>query len=428
MPSPEYSYLNLDQIDFQDFIYQLSFDLFTYGGFDGTDILDFDKKYMTNKGLMTENYNTDTDSIFAAYKKGIDQITKYENCNGTILTVPDTATEIINRYCIEKAEGLTRYVFIGDIKNYKVDINESVSSEDLSDYYLIEKIFSNYSKDNIETLPYSLEKTQDKMIDFVADRSFSAFDSKYYFPVLGDFSIVSTSETETLSKYISPVTFVVGVIANFNTLKRNVYGSTPIITSNIGLISDFTFNDSLRLRLNNDFESYEAEDIKNVFYRLNINTFTNNSGLSRSNVGLLTAHMHSGNTFNYNRKLNIVRTVQHIRNSIMIDLYTNTSIVPETVLFNNTSTTNNIFQKINIQLTILMNTFLSEGLITGYKINIDPNYRNNNFNDIVNYKLKGNIIIQFGESNIIELDLDNVISELNETLSDDNTVELPRVI
>jgi hypothetical protein len=115
----------------------------------------------------------------------------------------------------------------------------------------------------------------------------------------------------------------------------------------------------------------------------------------------------------------------------MIDLYTNESIIPGTVLFNNSSKINSIYQKIRIQLEILMQSFIDRGLISGYRVNIDPNYINNNFNDIVNHKLKGNIIIQFGQSNIIELDIDSVLSELNETLASDNIdnkVVLPRVV
>ena len=420
-----YDYLNLDKIDFQDFIYQLSFDLFTYGGFDGTNILNFDKKYMTNKGLMTEYYNNSITSILDSYKSGIDQITKYENCNGTILTVPDTSTELINRYCIEKAEELTRYIFIGDIKDYSIDINETVTSEDLSDYYIIEKVFANYNKDDIETLPYKLDKTENKLVNFINNQTFNTFDSKHYFTTFGDFSIAS----ELFSKYISPVTFVTGVLATPNSLSISTIGRSPIITSNISTITDFSFNNSIKLNLNNNFVDNNSEKIKKILFRLNVNAFINNGGLNRTSPGLLTAHTHSGSEFSINRRLNIVRTVQLIKNSIMVDLYTNTSIIPDTVLFNNSSSINSIYQKINIQLTLLMQTFIDRGLISDFKINIDPNYINNNFNDIVNYKLKGNIIIQFGQSNIIELDLDNVLSELSESLSgDNNEVELPRVI
>lgn len=112
----------------------------------------------------------------------------------------------------------------------------------------------------------------------------------------------------------------------------------------------------------------------------------------------------------------------------MIDLYTNQNIVTDTVLFNSTSSLENIFQKINLQLNILLTEILSEGIISGFKVNIDPNYTNNNFNDIVNHKIKGNIIIQFGQSNIIDLDLDNVLSELSESLTENKDLVIPRAI
>jgi hypothetical protein len=231
-----------------------------------------------------------------------------------------------------------------------------------------------------------------------------------------------------VSKYISPVTFVTGLFANFNSLKNNVTSTTPRYISSLGITSEFSYLDMLKLRLNNDFENIHSEDIKNILYRLNLNSFTANSNISMTSPGLITAHGYTGNSFSINRKINITRSIQYIKNRIMIDLYTNQNIIADTVLFNSTSSLENIFQKVNLQLNVLLTEILSEGIITGFKVNIDPNYRNNNFNDIVNHKIKGNIIIQFGQSNIIELDINNVLSELNESLLENKELVIPRAI
>lgn len=423
----DYDYLNIDEINFNKIKNKVSFDLFTYGGFDGTDIFDFDKKYLTNKGMLIEEYDDLKSSISAAYKTSINQITKYENCNGTILAVPDISSTIIHKHCLEIVDSLSRYVYIGDIKDFKSDISLMSNSETLSNYYLIEKKLSNYSKNEIKSIPYDMSITDLKIVDLVNNKEFQMYDSKNFFTIIGDTTASITNDENTISKYISPVTFVTNLMSNKETLKQNITSLSPLYVSSLGNVSNIIVNDSLQLRLNSDFENIESEIIKNALFNLNVNTFTMSAGINRTLPGLLTAHGYSGNDFTINRKINITRAVQHVKNSIMIDLYTNTEIISDTVLFNTTSRNNNIYQRIKIQLTLLMESLVSEGIISGYIVNIDPNYINNNFNDIVNHKLKGNIIIQFGQSNIIELDLDNVLNELNDALLTEE-LTLPRVI
>ena len=424
----DFDYLNIDEIDFLDLQNKISFDMFTFGGFDGVNILNQEEKFITNKGLI-DTFYSDTFYIYNSILTGINQTTKYENCNGTILCVPDVSTDLIHKFCVERLEGLTRYIYIADIKDFQIDATFNNTEYTPSRYYNIDYQYSDYFKDESQISAYSLEETKSKMISLINNQTFDFFDSKIFFPAIGDFIVTATSMNETIvTKYISPVTFVTGLFANFNSLKYNVSSITPRYVSSLGITSEFSYIDMLKLRLNSDFENIHSESIKNILFRLNINSFTSNSNISMTSPGLITAHSYTGNSFNINRKINITRSIQYIKNRIMIDLYTNQNIVTDTVLFNSTSSLENIFQKINLQLNILLTEILSEGINSGFKVNIDPNYISNNFNDIVNHKIKGNIIIQFGQSNIIDLDLDNVLSELNESLTENKDLVIPRAI
>lgn len=423
-------YLNLDTANFDKLKNKLSFDLFTYGGFDGTNILSKDKKYMTNKGLLTEYYIDNIHSIYNSYVTGTNQTTRYENCGGTILVLPDISTNLLHSYCVEKVESLTRYIYIADILDMYIDFtnNLEVVKDLVDDFYVTEKTLSNYLLDESLDIPYEFSKSIDKINNLLTYNINTSYDSKYLFNVLGNFTFnILLENNRVINKNMTSSSFVCGLFANQQTLSKNITRITPIVQSNLGVVSDFNFIDILK-DLRDDFESNNKEKIKNKLFNLNINAFTSNSGINNTNVGLLTSHTNSGSEFTINRRLNIVRTIQFIKNSIMIDLYTNTEYVEGTVLFNNSSKLNSIRQKIKIQLTNLMNSFVSSNLITGYKINISDDY-NNNFNDVVNNILRGNIIIQFGQSNIIELDIDNILLELNGLLdSNSNTLTLPRVI
>ena len=422
-------YLNLDTANFDKLENRLSFDLFTFGGYDGTNILEKDKKYMTNKGLLIENYKDEISSIYNSYLTGVNQTTKYENCNGTILVLPDISTNLLHTYCVNKVEKLSRYIYIADILDMYIDFTKNLSdAENLSeDFYRIEKTLSNYLIDESLNIPYNFNKAEDKVKRLLDINVNISLDSKYLFNALGCFSYnVILENNQIINKNMTSSSFVCGLMANQLTLSRNISRISPVIRSSLGDITDFNYIDVLNLR--NNFESNETENIKNKLFNLNINAFTQNAGINNTNVGLLTSHANSGEVFSINRRLNVTRTIQFIKNSIMIDLYTNTEFVEGTVLFNNSSKINSIHQKIKIQLINLMNSFVSSNLITGYKVNISDDY-NNNFNDIVNNILRGNIIIQFGQSNIIELEIDNILSELNGLLdnSSDNVL-LPRVV
>jgi hypothetical protein len=97
----------------------------------------------------------------------------------------------------------------------------------------------------------------------------------------------------------------------------------------------------------------------------------------------------------------------------MVSIYADRTFIRDTFFFTNSSNYKNIYQLLKIQLNTLLSSLQENGIISGFVVNIDENYLQNNLLDVQNYKFSGNIIIQFGNSNIIDLELNNILSQLS---------------
>ena len=75
-----------------------------------------------------------------------------------------------------------------------------------------------------------------------------------------------------------------------------------------------------------------------------------------------------------------------------------------------------------------MSTFVQEGLITNYKVRVNKLQDDSTILDMQNYIIRGSIILQFDQSNTIELTLDNILNDLS-LLSDNGQDEVlvPRI-
>ena len=107
-------------------------------------------------------------------------------------------------------------------------------------------------------------------------------------------------------------------------------------------------------------------------------------------------------------KQNVIRSLNFIKKRIKFNLFLNQDFVQGGFLFAQNSRSKNLNQLLEIQLTQLLNQFVSEGLINDFKIDV-PNIQDAaSINDMQNYILRGNIVLQFntsGNNTIINLNL-----------------------
>lgn len=417
---------------------KLSFDLFTYGGFDGTNYLDQDKRYLNNDALIREmNGEFEGSEIngptVTAYSKAIDIATNYENCNCDIFTIPGMTNIKLHEKIINIAEEQRRFIYLGDVSGYsennliQYNYNESFTDNDILNilpYYYgisskgvmknnfnilsetidinryrldieeyitdIDNVLVNY-KSNTNLPDYSsyVESIYNLQLDYLDNQ----FSSRYFMPLYGglteknNISIINHIPVESVVSYLF-------LLDQF---------SAGIINSNIA--QQFT----------NLFKvSQESEElVKRRMSELGINYFNNNS----SNLQLISEHSSYSIRDSIFREIVYVRMINIIKKLVKFNIFIDSRFIDGGVLFNNNSKYKNVYQKFEIQMRNLFDSMVSVGLLTDYVLKLPKSFDNIQIKkDMENYILRGSVILKLtnkSDNNIINLELDEVLSDLS---------------
>ena len=149
---------------------------------------------------------------------------------------------------------------------------------------------------------------------------------------------------------------------------------------------------------------------------------------SNDNIQLLTENTAYDNRKSVFQVQSLVRTIQEIKKRIKFDIFINDSYVNGGFLFAQNSNLDNLYTKLEIQLNFIMTAFLNAGYISNYVLRIPRQTDDQTILDMQNYIIRGSIILQFDQSNTIELTLDNILNDLS-LLSDNGQDEVlvPRI-
>ena len=415
----EGKFINLDNINISDNKYsnKLSFDFFTYGGFDGTNLLDHDKRYLTQRGISKEFYDEnlkEESPTYSAYKLGIDIITGYENNNGDILAVPDTSHEVLNSYCVKKCEDLGRYIFVGDAKGLYVDTLQTTDYFNFNsfDYYNIKKEFINYSlnKSAQQEEFYTLNDIKENVYDNILSLELNPkYRSRYNFQTLGCIKANLLSEMF----YVSPVNYVLSIIAS-----DSVRTTKVLKTINYSIL-----NESLNIEVANLFPSDQDENkIEEKFDKIRINPLRLPIAGNLQLNSDMTTYDNKESLF---CQVKEVEAIQEIKKRIVNSLYTDTSVIPNTFFFNSSSSTNNLYQDVTFQLNNVLESLKQENIIENYSLQIDRNYFIANRDDVNNYRFKGNVVIQLvgdeSDERTQSIELNDLLGQLGQFLPASDT-------
>ena len=109
-------------------------------------------------------------------------------------------------------------------------------------------------------------------------------------------------------------------------------------------------------------------------------------------------------------------------------MFLNQQLVEGGFFFGQNSNLTNMYQKLEIQLNNILTTFIEEGLITDYKVRVPQSDDDQTMLDMQNYILRGNIILQMGISDTIDITLDEILQDLSLTADPVNgAVLVPRI-
>ena len=397
---------------------KLSFDFFTFGGFDGVNIFNFEENMMTDYSLNEEFYAKvlkTNGPIYQAYKTAVDQAMSYENCNGDIIVTPDVSLIELQRYIVDKCEESKRFIHLADASgiyyyftnNHLLTDNSDIEEEitDSTKNYILNvsdlstKVGTLYELNHISLKHHSFDSYNLLMKNIISLSMSHNITSRYYFPILAE----SFKDVDNVSHYRASVSEICRFLAGrYITLPENIDVEDIAYTD--------CFSESVLGSTSNTSERIElfSKNLKdNLINGITLDTSPLKNPTLTSN---LTAF---GREYSVFKELELVRRIQLVKKLVMISIFTDESFIAGTVFFSNSSNYNNIYQLLNIQMNILLEDIKNSGLISGYRVNIDPNFMQNKPYEVLENKLSGNIIIQFGSSDIISLSLDNILSELS---------------
>tara|TARA_B100001063_G_C16720976_1_gene533531 strand:- start:580 stop:1512 length:933 start_codon:yes stop_codon:yes gene_type:complete len=239
--------------------------------------------------------------------------------------------------------------------------------------------------------------------------------SRYLFASYGDLTATLGGGSE---KQVSSEVFVLGKMAQTFSPISDIIGQSSMVfhgtRTNFDLI--------LQTRLNHNSEKFE-DDLADI-RKSSANFVYTPKNETPQLITQLTSYENRKEIF---QEQKYVRTIQEIKKRIKYNIFIDDSIIFGGALFSQNSRLENLYQKLDIQLNLLMQRFLSEGLIIGFKVKINKAEDPQTLLDMQNYIIRGNIILQFTESDIINLQLDEALSDLSLLANPgQDTVYIPR--
>ena len=426
---------------------KLSFDFFTYGGFDGVDVRDRDKKHLKNDSIIREFLDqNEVKTTYTSYEKAIDIAMDDSNCASDVVVVPGIKELPLIRKVIQKCEEDRRNFFIADIagaaSNNKITYTNQNSKDLITSYgimgrhLLIENDVSNYVLDsyNLSSLDkrfkisddkfYSYKDLLSKQFDYtISNWNNENISSRYFMPVFGDLEISSVDDLPEIRKQVAPETFVLSKIALIQNPRDSITSNEILPQSNQieNLITYAVINTQQNFENHIDFNKNT-----NILKKSGVNLVY--KPITSSNINIISENTAFEDRRSLFQKQSIVRTIQDIKKRIKYNIFIDDSLIEGGFLFTQNANFQNVYTKLEIQLNTLLQDFVSAGLIENFKLRIHKREDDKTILDMQNYVIRGNIVLQFGQSDIIDLQLDELLSDLSLLTGEaQDTVEVPKI-
>jgi len=396
------SYWNDDKTLIGDLKDRISFDFFTYGGFDGVDIRDLDKKQLNNNAVLREVNGEDTtvpfnqNPTYNAYATAIDVIS--ENIlNSDYIVIPGISNIELTRKCVDICENSKDKFVIADISAYNNILKESIISVTSNFNRTFDFPESNAERSPSAELSYN--NAYDSTISNVSLRSI--FNSKYLLYTYG--TILGSNPDDNSIKIFDPSLFVIKRIAQDLDNITTLVDSESLNNYNLTLIQErLNYNNS---NWSSDLKKLRENYINALFFPatqgVNLNSQTTSFDIRNSTFSLFS----------------IIDKLLKVKKEIKLALMTQRIFgSTEPLLFNQNSSIQNINSKLEIQLKNILDGLVNNNTITNYNVRIPSIVDNQTILDAQNYIIRGTIALQFNENNnfdIINIELADILNEIS---------------
>jgi hypothetical protein len=357
-----YSYVNIDNLlnssideNYKNNSLNLSFDVFTCGGFDGTNILDKDKKLFSNLAISREKYRESFSTTKFSYESAIDIATNYENCLNDIFIVPGISSKEIIIKSINISNEETRFIFISDVRL-------TTTPSELSGEFL--KVINKVNKSREDSLVLNIENDK---IEY-RENEISNFNT-YYKNFLG---------SDYISRYFVPV-----IGETYNSIRQSVICPT-IYTSGLmaKTISEPINSEKFQYVAGNMLIDNENLKYTDVSFKTNSSLFRKSSlniiyedNSTTSSIKLYTANTTFGIRDSVYRQLSSVRAINFVKKRLENKLV----LSANSILFQTNSSISDIYKLTENRMKSVMSSLVSEKIISDFYVSV-PKIKLNGLN------------------------------------------------
>jgi len=378
----QFSYVNIDEFlrteDENDSNHSqyLSFDFFTYGGFDGINILDNDKRKMSQTAFVRESEDETNSQIYSGpttfiYDTLHDVITDDGDCDIQVLSFPEIGHHNFNKKVSNKAGEEQRYLTVLNTPEFVVEKDESsniTGSGILKDYNFFITEPEALTIDDPRRNTLGNENIGEELSDGIA-LTLSASLSKYYnnkFTVSFCNTLNSVIEN---SRNILDTKFVM----------MPSYLGIKLIAGNINRPFDSIESSDLvdsRVRIDSIFNITFQSLFNNNFSRVVKNSISTNSSINYmvghiESEGVANIKPNSSNTAIFNR--NSLNRLSH-NTRIMLDIKKKIkyAILLNDMLFNQNVNQQPLNSRLNFLLNNILTQYKQRKIISDYFVSINP--------------------------------------------------------
>lgn len=417
--SGSYDYLNIDEIlksdtesDSKHSDY-LRFDLFTYGGFDGVNILDNDKKRLNQTAFVRETEDETDSNVYTgptrfSYETSHNLIVDEGNCEVDILTFGEVGHNKFNKLVSNAAGENQKYLVILNasefyssriVKNYnfyttapEISLDEPNSRQNL--------LFNDLRNDLSEGSDVALANISEKF-----------FNNKFTLNVCNSVSCIlqesALSDSSIVDrKFVAMPSFV--AVKSIGSLLRKPLDS--VVSQNSSIIkTSFVFNDIFDNEQNNEYSQIVRNSQSS---NLNLNFIINNSSFIKLN---------SSNTAQVNRN-SLNRLAHNVRIMLDIKKKLKYDIVQSEIMFNNNSASSQLGLLLRSIIDNRLNKYKVNRIIKNYFVSIENSSSSINRANMLNNLLRTKIAISlFGKDDngsIEEFTLTDILNSTQNNLTE----------
>lgn len=426
-----YKYVNVDELLASDTLDDsinsryLHFDLMTYGGFDGLNILDDFKRERHDLSILRE-YDQEiadktTGQTYDAYNLAADIIFNDGNIRSDIFCMPGISHIDLLKKLTQKSND-EQFLFVGDFPEY--GFNSSIINENHINFDGLIK--DPYFYKNVNNTPDNYDDERDDLQCFInqgVDNTIDKFKenyliSEYAFITLNSI-IASIDDVERVQ--IPSSILVLNAIATkeiSETLDSNEINNPGFLTYNTVLNRNFIYN-------NNKFDSL-LQKIKKS------DICINPTGLmsSDSKLKLLSANSLNKNNKSIMKLYHNVRTKQTIIRELKDLLTVQPIFQGNSVLFSNDSQSGFLFNLkaiVDLALKDFFESYVERGIIKRFSVDVDlANLNSKTKENLLNNTLQGTVSFTFfdpGPENFVQLDLNSLINNIKQ-FTDSNDINI----